>query len=151
MEQCVDCGEPCGKRHPTGLGAKTYLCDSCARKRANGKVQCVVGLIFLLFGAALSAVVTMTVLHPLAADSGYGAARGLAIGIGIGGVVLYFVLRSVAGRIDGCLLRMIVKFIGSISLATGIVMLFLTFLLEDQFKDMLGVKANAAPVEEVSK
>ena len=83
--------------------------------------------------------------------SGYDAARGVSIGLGIGGVVLFFVLRYVAGKTKGCLFRMLVKMVGFVAYALGIGLLFLTFLLGGQFKSLLGVKdsnSNATTEEE---
>ena len=88
----------------------------------------------------MSAIVTLTVLKPIAAASGYDTARGVSIGLGIGGVILFFVFRYIAGKTNGCLFRMIVKLIGFLAYALGIGLLFVTFLLNEQFKGLMGVK-----------
>ena len=41
----------------------------------------------------MSAVVISTVLKPIAVSSGYRSARGLSIGLGIGGVVFLYLLQ----------------------------------------------------------
>ena len=59
-------------------------------------------------------------------------------------------LVSVAGKATGCLFRMIAKFIGFILYALGVGLLFITFLLEDQFKGLVGVenaKSNTSTEE----
>ena len=153
MEQCYDCGKPCGRRHTIGwMNNQDFLCDSCARKRQSNAVKAFGGFLFLIVAVALSVVVTLTVLKPIAATSGYDTARGVAIGLGIGGVVLFFVFRYIAGKTNGCLFRMIVKFVGFVAYALGVGLLFLTFLLNESFKGLMGVKdtANNAAAEEVS-
>jgi len=152
MVQCHECGAPCGKRHPLGwMNNHDFLCDKCARKRQSNGIKAFGGFLFLLFAVALSVVVAITVLKPIATSSGYDTAKGLSIGLGIGGVVLFFVLRYIAGKTDGCLVRMIVKLVGFISYALGVGLLFLTFLMEGQLKNLVGVKDsnNNAAVEEV--
>jgi len=149
MTQCYDCGAPCGKRHPTGWQNEHFWCDKCARKHSKNAVQVIIGILFLAFAAVLTAIVACTILKPIASSSGYGTAKGLAIGFGVGGVVLYFVMRSFAGKVDGCLVRMVVKLLGFFAFALGVGMLIVTFLAEDTLKDCLGVKvANDAPVSE---
>ena len=154
MEQCHECGAPCGKRHPLGwMNNNDFLCDKCARKRQSNAIKAFGGFVFLLFAVALSVGVAIGVLKPIAASAGYDAAKGLAIGLGIGGVVLFFVHRYIADKTDGCLVRMIVKLAGFISYALGIGLLFLTFLMEGQFKGLIGEKdsnGNVA-VEEVEE
>lgn len=142
MEQCYDCGAPCGRRNPvSGLfNNNTFLCDKCARKRVSNGVKAFSGFLFLCLGVVLSAVVSCTVLKPIAASSGYDCARGLSIGLGIGGVVLHFISRFIADRTKGCLVRMIVKFVGFIAYALGVGLLIVTFLIEEPFKTLLGVK-----------
>ena len=141
MEQCYDCGKPCGKRHTIGwMNNHDFLCDSCARKRQSNGIKAFFGFLFLLFAVGLSVVVAITVLKPIAASSGYATTKGLSIGLGVGGVVLFFVLRYVAGKASGCIFRMIVKMAGFIVYALGIGLLFMTFLMEDQFKTLVGVK-----------
>ena len=141
MEQCYECGAPCGKRHPISwMNNEDFLCDSCARKRQKGFVKALGGFMFLLFAVALSVVVAITVLKPIAASYGYDTAKGLSIGLGIGGVVLFFVLRYIAGKTNGCLVRMAVKTVGFIAYAMGVGLLFLTVLLEGQLKNLIGVK-----------
>ena len=143
MEQCCECGAPCGKRHTTGwMNNHDFLCDSCARKRQSNGIKAFFGFLFLLFAVALSVVVAITVLKPIAASAGYATAKGLAIGLGIGGVVLFFVLRYIAGKTSGCLFRMIVKMVGFVAYALGVGLLFLTFLLEGQLKNLVGVKGS---------
>ena len=95
---------------------------------------------FLFFAVVLSCIVAVTVLKPIAASSGYAAAKGLSIGLGIGGVVLFFVLRYIAGKTDGCLTRMLVKTIGFIAYALGVGLLFVTCLLEGHLKALVGVE-----------
>ena len=152
MEQCYDCGKPCGKRHTIGwMNNQDFLCDSCARKRQSNGIKAFGGFLFLLLAVALSVIVAITVLKPIAASSGYDTAKGLSIGLGIGGVVLFFVFRYIAGKASGCLFRMIIKMVGFIVYALGIGLLFLTFLLEDQFKSLVGVNDsdNNVATEEV--
>jgi len=139
MAQCYDCGAPCGKRHTTGwMNNHDFLCDKCARKRQSNAIKAFGGFVFLLFAVALSVGVAIGVLKPIAASAGYDAAKGLAIGLGIGGVVLFFILRYIAGKTDGCFVRMIVKLVGFVSYALGVGLLFLTFLLEGQLKSLVG-------------
>ena len=151
MEQCYECGKPCGRRHSIGwMNNSEFLCDSCARKRTSNGIKAFGGFLFLLFAVLLSIAITLLVLKPIAAASGYDTAKSAAIGIGIGGVVLYFTLRYVAGKATGCLFRMIAKFIGFILYALGVGLLFITFLLEDQFKGLVGVenaKSNTSTEE----
>lgn len=155
MEQCHECGAPCGKRNPLGwMNNQDFLCDKCARKRQSNGIKAIGGLLFLFFGIALSVIVAITVLKPIAASSGYDTAKGLSIGLGIGGVVLFFVLRYIAGKTSGCLVRMIVKLVGFLSYALGIGLLFLTFLLEGQLKNFVGVKdsdVNTPAVDSVTQ
>ena len=154
MEQCYECGKPCGRRHTIGwMNNHDFLCDSCARKRQSNGIKAFGGFLFLLFAVALSVVVALKVLGPIATASGYDTAKGVSIGLGIGGVVLYFIFRYFAGKASGCLFRMIVKMVGFIVYALGIGLLFLTFLLENQFKSLVGVKDsdNTAATEEVSQ
>ena len=154
MVQCCECGKPCGRRHTIGwMNNSDFLCDSCARKRASNGIKAFGGFLFLCFAVLLSIVVAMTVVKPIAATSGYDMAKSVGIGIGIGGVVLYFVLRYVSGKITGCLFRMIVKFIGFLLYTLGVGMLFITFLLEDQFKSLIGIENvnNNTVTEEVQK
>ena len=103
-----------------------------------------------MLAVALSVIVILTVLKPIAATSGYDTARGASIGLGIGGVILFFVFRYIAGKANGCLFRMIVKLIGFLAYALGIGLLFVTFLLNEQFKGLMGIKdtpSNAASEE----
>ena len=154
MEQCYDCGAPCGRRHTIGwMNNSDFLCDSCARKRMSNGVKAFGGFQFLFLGVVLSVVVAMNVLKPIAAVSGYGTAKGVAIGIGVGGVVLYFVFRYVAGKTTGCLFRMIIKTVGFFAYALGIGLLFVTFLIEGQLKNLIGVTEsdNNTPAEEVGR
>ena len=95
-------------------------------------------------------VFTLFILKPMAASSGYGTARSVAIGIGIGGIVSYFILRFIANRTSGCLFRMVLKIAGWLLYALGIGLLFSMFLLEDSMKDLMDVKDGIAPVSEVS-
>ena len=151
MEQCYDCGAPCGRRHSVSgiFNNNDFLCDKCARKRQSNGVKAFWGFLFLGLGLGLSAVVISTVLKPIAASSGYGSARGLSIGLGIGGVVLYFIFRFIADRTKGCLVRMIVKLVGFLAYALGVGLLFFTFLMEKPFKTFLGVtdSSNGATIE----
>ena len=62
----------------------------------------------------------------------------MSIGLGICGVVLFFVLRYIAGKTDGCLVRMIIKIVGFVVYALGVGLLFMTFLLEGQLKILVG-------------
>ena len=141
MEQCYECGKPCGRRHTIGwMNNQDFLCDSCFSKRQSGAIKAFGGFLFLLFAVALSVVVAIFVLKPIASASGYDVARGVSIGLGIGGVVLFFVLRYVAGKTKGCLFRMLVKMVGFVTYALGVGLLFLTFLLSDQFKNLMGVE-----------
>ena len=141
MEQCYDCGKPCGRRHTIGwMNNHDFLCDSCARKRQSNAVKAFGGFLFLMLAVALSVIVILTVLKPIAATSGYDTARGVSIGLGIGGVILFFVFRYIAGKANGCLFRMIVKLIGFLAYALGIGLLFVTFLLNEQFKGLMGIK-----------
>ena len=154
MAQCYDCGAPCGRRHTTGwMNNHDFLCDKCARKRQSNAVKAVGGFLFLMFAVALSVVVTLTVLKPIAAASGFETAKGVSIGLGIGGVVLFFVLRHIAGKTSGCLVRMIVKMAGFAVYALGIGLLFLTFLMGEQFKSLMGVKDSSGdvPAEEMQQ
>ena len=151
MEQCYDCGAPCGRRNPVSgiFNNNDFLCDKCARKRLSNGVKAFGGFLFLGLGLGLSAIVISTVLKPIAASSGYGSARGLSIGLGIGGVVLYFIFRFIADRTKGCLVRMIVKLVGFLAYALGVGLLFFTFLMEKTFKTFLGVtdSSNGATIE----
>lgn len=141
MEQCYDCGAPCGRRHSLGwMNNQDFLCDKCARKRQSNGVKAFGGFLFLGLGLGLSAVIATTVLKPIAATSGYDAAKGMSIGLGIGGVVLFFIFRYIAGKTNGCLFRMIVKLVGFLAYALGVGLLFFTFLMEGQFKTFLGIK-----------
>ena len=154
MEQCCECGKPCGRRHALGwMNNQDFLCDSCARKRQSVAIKAFGGFLFLLFAVLLSVVIAITVLKPIVVASGYDTAKGISIGLGIGGVILFFILRYVAGKTKGCLFRMIVKMVGFVTYALGIGLLFLTFLLEDQFKSLVGVKDsnNNTSTEEVSQ
>ena len=154
MAQCYDCGAPCGRRHTTGwMNNHDFLCDKCARKRQSNAVKAVGGFLFLMFAVALSVVVTLTVLKPIAAASGFEVAKGVSIGLGIGGVVLFFVCRYIAGKTSGCLIRMIVKVAGFAAYALGIGLLFLTFLMGEQFKSLMGVKDSSGdvPAEEMQQ
>lgn len=151
MEQCCECGAPCGKRHTTGwMNNHDFLCDKCARKRQSNAVKAFGGFLFLVFAVALSVVTTLTVLKPIAVASGYDTAKGVSIGLGVGGVVLFFVFRYIAGKTSGCLFRILIKIVGFVVYALGIGLLFLTFLLDEQFKGLMGVKdsSNNAPAEE---
>ena len=151
MVQCNDCGAPCGRRNSVGgiFNNNVFLCDKCARKRLSNGVKAFGGFLFLCLGVGLSAVVICTVLKPIATSSGYDRARGLSIGLGIGGVVLYFIFRFIADKTKGCLVRMIVKFVGFIAYALGVGLLFFTFLMEKPYKTLLGVKdpSSDAPTE----
>ena len=93
MATCYDCGAPCGKRNPTGWRNEHFWCDRCARKHANSAVQLILGIIFLAFSAIVTAIVCCTVFRPLVPSLGYGTVKVLAIGSGVGGVVLFMVLR----------------------------------------------------------
>lgn len=140
MEQCYECGKPCGRRHPMGwMNNQDFLCDSCASKRQSGAIKAAGGFLFLVFAVALSVAMAIGVLKPIATNSGYDTAKGISIGLGVGGVVLFFILRYVAGKASGCLIRMIAKLVGFVAYALGIGLLFLTFLLNDQFKSLVGV------------
>lgn len=145
MEQCYDCGAPCGRRHAVSgiFNNHDFLCDKCARKRQSNGGKAFLGFLFLGLAVGLSAVVICTVLKPIAASSGYGSARGLSIGLGIGGVILYFIFRFIADKTKGCLLRMIVKLVGFLAYALGVGLLFFTFLMEEPFKTFLGVKDSS--------
>ena len=145
MATCYDCGAPCGKRNPTGWRNEHFWCDRCARKHANSAVQLILGIIFLAFSAIVTAIVCCTVFRPLVPSLGYGTVKVLAIGSGVGGVVLFMVLRSVAARTDGCLFRMLVKFVGFLLLALGVGLLITVFLAESTFKASLGVEKEATP------
>lgn len=151
MEQCFDCGKPCGRRHAVSwMNNEDFLCDSCFNKRQTSAVKAFGGFLFLVFAVGLSWVVSLTVLKPIAAASGYDTAKSVAVGLGIGGVILFFILRYVAGRTAGCLFRMVVKLVGFLAYALGVGLLFLTFLMEDQLKDIVAVKdsnGNAAAEE----
>lgn len=155
MEQCHECGAPCGKRHPLGwMNNHDFLCDSCARKRQSNGVKAFGGFLFLLFAVALSVIVSITILKPIVSSSGYATAKGLSIGLGIGGVVLFFILRYSAGKTSGCLVRIIIKMVGFIVYALGVGLLFLTFLMEGQFKGLVGVKdsdSNTSTVSDVTR
>ena len=105
-----------------------------------------VGLCFLTVAVVMSVIFACMVLKPTAAASGYDAAKGLAIGVGVGGIVAYFVLRFLANRTSGCLFRMVFKLLAFVLYALGIGLLFTTFLLEDPFKSLLGVKDKASEV-----
>lgn len=154
MAQCCKCGKPCGRRHSNGwMNNSEFLCDSCARKCASNGIKAFGGFLFLLFAVLLSVVVALFVLKPIAASSGYDTAKSVAIGIGVGGVLLYFILRYIAGKATGCLFRMVVKFVGFILYSLGVGLLFITFLLEDQFKGLIeeeSAKSNVS-VEEVQQ
>lgn len=152
MEQCYDCGKPCGKRHTIGwMNNHDFLCDSCARKRQSNAVKAFGGFMFLFFAVALSIGVSIGVFKPMAMSSGFDAVRSASIGLGVGGIVLFFILRFVAGKTSGCLFRLVVKLVGFVAYALGIGLLFLTFLLEDQFKSLVGLEdaADKAATEEV--
>ena len=154
MVQCCDCGKPCGRRHSNGwMNNSEFLCDSCARKRASNGIKAFGGFLFLLFAVLLSVVVALFVLKPIAMASGYDTAKSVAIGIGVSGVVLYFILRYIAGKATGCLFRMLVKLIGFLLYTLGVGMLFITFLLEDQFKGLVGLERGNSNVstEEVQQ
>ena len=154
MVQCYECGKPCGRRHTIGwMNNSDFLCDNCARKRTSNGIKAFGGFLFLLFAVLLSVIVALFVLKPMAVASGYGMAKSAAIGIGIGGVVLYFILRYVAGKATGCLFRMLVKLIGFLLYTLGVGMLFITFLLEDQFKGLVGLERENSNVstEEVQQ
>ena len=142
MVQCDDCGAPCGRRNRVDgiFNNDRFLCDKCASKRRSDGLKAFGGFLFLCLGVGLSAVVICTVLKPIAASYGYDCARGLSIGLGVGGVVLYFIFRFIADKTKGCLVRMIVKFVGFIAYALGVGLLFFTFLMGKQFKTFLGVK-----------
>ena len=152
MIQCYDCGAPCGKRHPTGLRGEHFWCDKCARKHTSAQWQTILGLIFLAFAACISGIFSCTVLRWLAGSVGYTTTKYVAIGSGVGGVVLYAIFRSLAGKANGCLFRLLVKFLGFISLALGVGMLIVVFLLESTFKDMVmeGNEDNGTPAAEVA-
>lgn len=149
MEQCYDCGAPCGRRHSVGgiFNNNDFLCDKCASKRQSNAVKAFGGLLFLGLGLGLSAVVISTVLKPIAVSSGYGSARGLSIGLGIGGVVLYSIFRFIADKTKGCLFRMIVKLVGFLAYALGVGLLFFTFLMEGTFKTLLDVTDSKSDVQ----
>lgn len=143
MATCYDCGAPCGKRHPTGWRNEHFWCDKCARKHAGAVGQLILAFIFLAFSAIVTAIVCCTVLRPLVPSLGYGVVKSIAIGMGVGGVVLFLMLRAIAARTNGCLLRMLVKFVGFLLFALGVGMLISVFLGESTFKDCLGVEKEA--------
>ena len=87
----------------------------------------------------------------MAASSGYAAAKSMAIGVGVGGVIAYFILRFIANRTSGCLFRMVLKIVGWLLYTLGIGLLVTTFLLEDSLKKLIDVKENSAPAAEVSQ
>lgn len=140
MVQCYDCGAPCGKRHPTGWRNEHFWCDACARKHSSNAFQCFIGMLFLGFSAILTGIVSCTGLRMVATQFGYGTAKIVALGLGFGGVVLYFVFRTIAGKTNGCLFRMLVKFVGFILFALGVGMLIVVFLAEGTFKECVGVE-----------
>lgn len=93
-------------------------------------------------------------LRGLAGVIGYDATRIATVALGIGGIVGFFVLRKVAGNIDGCLVRMLTKLVGWLVYAAGIGLLILSLFLGDQFKACLGVEdkpaADATPAAEAA-
>lgn len=152
MIQCYDCGAPCGKRHPTGWRNEHFWCDKCARKHTSNAFQVFIGVLFLAFSAIVTGIVGCTVLRPIAQASGYATAKFVAIGMGLGGIVLFVLFRIVAGKVSGCMARMLVKLIGFLAFALGVGMLVVTFMLENSLKGMLGVgEQDTQPVESVEQ
>ena len=153
MIQCEDCGAPCGTLYPASHGIFNngrFVCGKCHRARQSNAIKAFGGFWFLA-GAVVTAIVfTLFILKPMAASSGYDTARSVAIGIGIGGIVSYFILRFIANRNSGCLFRMVLKIAGWLLYTLGIGLLVSTFVLEDSMKGLMGVKDGAAPVAEVS-
>ena len=153
MTQCEDCGAPCGTLYPASQGIFNngrFVCGKCHRARQTKAIKAFWGFWFL-FCAVISAIVfTLYILKPMAASSGYAAAKGVAVGVGIGSVIAYFILRFIANRTSGCLFRMALKIAGWLLYTLGIGLLFSMFLLEDSMKDLMDVKDGIAPVSEVS-
>ena len=142
MTQCQDCGRPCGTRHPVGFSGG-YYCNECYQKHQSNVLKCIGGLLFLTFAVILTAIVSFTLLKPIAATMGYATAKYTAIGLGIGGCVGYFVLRDIAGRVSGCLFRVSIRLLGFLVYALGVGMLFTVFLCEDQLKSCCGVATDS--------
>ena len=136
--QCQDCGRLCGTRHSAGLFGG-YYCNECYRKHQSNAWKCIGGVIFLALAAILSAIVSCTVLRHIASSMGFATAKYTAIGLGVGGCIMHFVLRSIAGKVSGCLFRAPIKLLGLMVYALGVGMLILTFLCENQLKACCGV------------
>lgn len=154
MAQCEDCGAPCGKLYPASQGLFNngrFVCGKCHRARMSKAKQAFVGFWFLTCAVAVSIAFTVYVLKPMAASSGYDAARSMSIGVGVVGVIAYFIFRFIANRTSGCLPRMVLKIAAWLLYALGIGLLFTTFLLEDSMKKLMDVKDGAAPVAEVNQ
>lgn len=154
MVQCEDCGAPCGTLYPASQGIFNngrFVCAKCHRARQSKAIKAFWGFWYLTCAVVASIVFAVYVLKPMAAYSGYDAARSLAIGVGVAGVIVYFILRFLANRTSGCLPRMVLKIVGWLLYTLGIGLLVTTFLLEDSLKKLIDVKENSAPVAEVNQ
>lgn len=147
MATCVDCGRLCGTRHTVGWRPDSgYLCPKCASKRQSNAFKVILGVIFLAFAAILSSIVVMTVIKPIVGAQGFDFGRNIALGIGVGGIVIYVLTRFATNRISGCFFRMLLKFVGFVFYALGVGLLIIIFLLSGEFKDMVGAApSNEAP------
>lgn len=153
MVQCEDCGAPCGTLYPASQGIFNngrFVCGKCHRARQSKAIKAFWGFWFLFCAVIVASIFILYILKPMAASSGYAAAKSMAIGVGVGGVIAYFILRFIANRTSGCLFRMVLKIAGWLLYTLGIGLLVSTFVLEDSMKGLMGVKDGAAPVAEVS-
>ena len=143
MATCVDCGRICGTRHTVGWRPDSgYLCSKCASKRQSNAFKVILGVIFLAFAAVLSGVVVMTVIKPIVASQGFDLGKYVAIGLGVGGIVIYVITRALTNRISGCFFRLVLKLVGFVFYALGVGLLIIVFLLSGEFKDMVGATPN---------
>lgn len=148
MVQCHDCGALCGKNNPTSWRNDSFWCNKCARKHRSNAIAVIKGLIFLAFSAVVTGVIAATVLKSIGKVFGYNGVSIAAIGLGVGGVVLYFVMRTIAARTDGCLARMFIKLLGFLAYAMGVGMIIMSIFLRDQLRELCVEEKSSQSVEE---
>lgn len=148
----MSCCAKCGKILAPGEGKVSCLgnfrhpglvCTSC-EKEARNAVGAFFYLVFgMIIGAVTSGVAAGIVGNALSDSIGYAGVKGIAIGLMVGGAVLFAVCHFIGKHISGCVAKLFFALIGFVALWFAIGMAFMTFYNDGNFlKKVCGVQED---------